>query len=204
MKRERARRGKFLFLGWMGLSLMCVTFCLVEAHERPYHLSDYLRTEHHYVIPDLYLVDQYGENQSLHTLLQPNTPVLLQFVFTTCATICPVLSASFTSLQKRLIRTGADHLMVSISIDPEHDTPEKLRKFAQRFEAKLSWRFLTGSSDAIAQLLKAFDAYYPGNNKMYHRPLTYLRGRSGSPWVRLEGLLGAEGLMSEYQRAVGQ
>jgi hypothetical protein len=88
--------------------------------------------------------------------------------------------------------------MVSISIDPEQDTPARLREYSQQFRAPPQWRFLTGSLDGIAAVQQAFDAYQ--DNKMRHAPLTYLRGSNGHPWVRIDGLLSAEEMLVELSR----
>ncbi len=137
-------------------------------------------------------------------LLTASEPVLLQFIFTTCTTICPVLSASFASSQDALQAVGQDFRLVSISIDPEHDTPPVLRDYAARFHAAPNWHFLTGAKDDVERVQKAFEAWYPGNNKMYHRPYTYLRAHKCAPWVRIEGLLSTAKLVAEYRRVLDQ
>ena len=91
--------------------------------------------------------------------------------------------------------------MISITIDPEHDTPRQLRKYADRIGARAGWQFLTGPWDAIVAVQRAFDANYPGNNKMYHRPLTFLRATAEGPWVRFEGLAGRSAEWQAYHSA---
>ena len=177
-----------------------------EAHK--YHAAkpaqkSYTRLHERYAPPEVTLIDMHGDKVKLKSLLDGEAPVLLEFIFTTCATICPVLSASFASPQGILDRDGAPYRMISITIDPEHDTPRILREYAGRFEAGGRWHFLTGPRAVIERVQKAFDADYRGNNKMYHQPYTFLRGRKGAAWVRLEGLLGAGELLSEFRAAVG-
>ena len=161
--------------------------------------SDFTRSEEYYQVPDIVLIDQHGEPQQLLQVFGGNDPVLLQFIFTTCATICPVLSASFAAVQDELAAEGSTYQMISITIDPEHDTPRQLRKYADRIGARAGWQFLTGPWDAIVAVQRAFDANYPGNNKMYHRPLTFLRATAEGPWVRFEGLAGRSDLVDEYR-----
>ncbi|HFD11824.1 MAG TPA: SCO family protein [Crenotrichaceae bacterium] len=162
----------------------------------------YTRTRQTYVIPEMILVNQHGKNVHITELLNNDQPVLLQFVFTTCATICPVLSATFASAQQSLQSIATNYRMVSISIDPEQDTSQTLQEYANRFKASAQWTLLTGTRDQIARLQRAFNAYYPGNNKMYHLPYTYLRAANSSQWVRLEGLLSTQNLIEEYQQVV--
>ena len=162
----------------------------------------YTRTEQDYQIPDVTLTDMHGNQAPLRDLLGGEGPVLMELIFTTCATICPVLSASFASTQDKLSTIKPGYRMVSITIDPEHDTPARLRAYAERFGAGDQWHFLTGRKGDVLLVQKAFDAYYTGNNKMYHQPYTYLRGGAGKPWVRIDGLLGSAELAAEYSRVV--
>jgi len=164
----------------------------------------YMRSEGRYRMPDLTLTDSRGRDTKLRDILGGEDPVMVQFIFTTCTTICPVLSASFAEAQNELDALGRPYRMVSISIDPEHDTPHRLRDYAERFGAGDHWHFLTGSNEAVASVQKAFDAYYPGNNKMYHQPFTFLRVREGDVWVRFEGLMSTKELVAEYRASVGR
>ena len=135
----------------------------------------YSRSRENYAIPNITLTNRHGEEIRVLDLLNNKQPILLQFVFTTCATICPVLSATFTSAQQSLNEIAPDYRMISISIDPEQDTPRTLSDYAKRFKVGSQWHLLTGPRDKIARIQHAFDAYYRGNNKMYHLPYTYLR-----------------------------
>lgn len=149
-----------------------------------------------YEPPDVTLVDANGAAVGLRALLAGAEPVLLQFIFTSCPTICPVMSSLFAAAQHRLRAEGVR--LLSISIDPEHDTPARLRAHARKFKAGRNWRLLTGKPDEILAVQKAFDAYR--GNKMSHEPATYLRLKPGASWVRFDGLLSAGELVAEYQR----
>lgn len=163
----------------------------------------YTRMTKDYQTPDVSLINASGETIALRKMLDCDEAVLMQFVFTTCATICPVLSASFASAQDELRASGYDFRMVSISIDPEQDTPRTLSEFASRFKAGEQWHFLTGPRDSVARVQKAFDAYYPGNNKMYHQPFTFIRAKNGAPWVRIDGMMSSKELVAEFRRVLG-
>jgi protein SCO1/2 len=128
------------------------------------------------------LVDQDGEEVELQKLLATPRPVALNFIFTSCRTICPVLSASLASLHRE---AGADVDLVSISIDPEYDTPDVLRSYAKRFHVGRGWRLLTGKAEAISAVVAAFAA--GTGDKNAHRPLTFLRPAGGAEWIRLDG-----------------
>ncbi len=161
----------------------------------------YIRTVENYVIPDVTLVNQNGAKVRLKTLLSSDKPVLVDFIFTTCTTICPVLSANFSNFQRKLGPESAKVQLISISIDPENDTPEAMKSYLEkRYAAKPGWDFLTGSKKDIDLVIKAFDAY--SQNKMAHLPLILLRSMSDNRWIRIFGLIGTAELTREYQRAL--
>lgn len=173
----------------------------LHAHHAKEAQGGYVRTVHAYAIPDIMLVDMHGNDVSLVSELNSDTPLMLNFIFTTCTTICPVMSVTFSQAQMALATKGAQPRMVSISIDPEHDTPPRLRAYAQKFRATPGWQFMTGDPAAIIALQRAFDAYR-GANKMNHPLLTLLRGSANGPWVRLEGAASAADLVREYHELI--
>lgn len=160
--------------------------------------SGYQRSLASYSIPDVKLVDMNGAEISLPSVLDGNEPVMLNFIFTSCTAICPVMSATFQQVQEKLGEEGSKVGMVSISIDPENDTPEKLAEYAARFQAGPQWRMLTGSVEDSIAVQRAFGAYR--GDKMNHAPVTFLRaGGPGKPWTRLDGLAGASDIVREYR-----
>ena len=159
--------------------------------------ATYRRTVVRYELPDVTLVDQDGARVKLPQALAADKPVLLSFFFSTCTTICPVLSAGVSALIEKLGAQAGEVRVVSIAIDPDHDTPEVLRAYRKRFGAVPEWELLTGSRDDIVGVLKAFDAYSP--DKTAHRPLHFLRPAGGDSWVRIDGPIGASDLMAEYR-----
>jgi protein SCO1 len=151
-------------------------------------------------IPDATLVRMDGTRISLRQELDCGKPVMLNFVFTTCTTICPVMSAAFAQVQTALGDDRDQVRMVSISIDPEHDTPARLRDYAAARNAGPEWHFLTGEPATIETVQRAFGAFRGA--KSNHAPLTFMRRPGDDRWVRLEGLRSAEELALEYRRMV--
>ncbi len=105
---------------------------------------------------------------------------------------------SFAHLQKKLGEDLDKVRLVSISIDPDNDTPEILKEHLQKYGAQPGWDALTGKRENIIQVLKSFDAYVA--NKMDHFPLTILHAPGEKQWVRLYGLLSASDLRKEYEQ----
>jgi protein SCO1/2 len=162
--------------------------------------TKYSRSVADYSIPDVTLVNQDGARVRLTQFLSSDKPVLVDFVYATCTTISPMLSAVFSNFQKKLGADTRSVQLVSFTIDPENDTPELMKDYLRRYAAKPGWDFLTGSRKDIDRVMKAFDAYIP--NKMSHFPITFLKGPGKGKWVRIYGLLGTSDLIREYQQVV--
>jgi protein SCO1/2 len=159
--------------------------------------AKYKRTIEKYKVPDVTLVNQDGKRINLRTFLDSDRPVILDFIYGTCTTICPVLSIGYSHFQKKLGPDVDKVRLVSISIDPDNDTPQVMKEYMQRYNALEGWDFLTGKREDIIQVMKAFDAYVV--NKMNHYPLTILRAPEDEEWIRINELLATSDLMREYK-----
>lgn len=152
-----------------------------------------------YEIPDVKLVDANGKSVSLQDLMDDHSAVMLNFIFTTCTTICPVMTSTFQQVQGKLGESRNDLRMVSISIDPENDSPENLKKYAAKYKAGAQWTFLTGTLDDSRLVQKAFGVL--AGEKMNHKPITFLKAKgSDTQWLRLEGLAEADQIVAEYKK----
>ncbi|MGC4001481.1 MAG: SCO family protein [Anaeromyxobacter sp.] len=155
------------------------------------------RTAHAYAPPDVTLIDQDGRPVAVAEALAQGGPLVVNFIFTTCTTICPVMSASFAGLQRQLGAAGEGLRMVSITIDPAHDRPAELEAYARRHGAGPGWTFLTGREEDVRAVASAFDAWVA--DKAEHRAFTLLRPAGSATWVRVEGLAGAAALAEALQ-----
>ena len=160
--------------------------------------SKYRRTVESYAIPDVVLVNQNGERVHLKEYLQSNKFVAVEFIFGTCTTICPILSAGYTNFQKKLGPDTQRVKLVSISIDPENDTPKVMKEYLKKYRAQPGWDFFTGSRADIDTVMRAFNAYIP--NKMSHFPLTLIKSPADDKWVRIFGLLSSSEFLDEYKK----
>jgi protein SCO1/2 len=109
-------------------------------------------------------------------------------------------SRIFSLLQDELGSERSNVHMVSISIDPEQDTPSVLKKYASKYGAGPEWHFYTGTAEASIATQQAFGVYR--GNKMNHAPVTLLRAAPGKPWVRIEGFVSADELLHTYMELV--
>ncbi len=107
-------------------------------------------------LPAIDLVDQHGTPISLATL--KGKPVLIDFIYTTCASACPLLTARFAHIADKLGgELGTKVAMVSITIDPEHDHPAQLLAYAKTHQADHpGWLLLTGKPANVAAVMKAY------------------------------------------------
>ena len=152
-----------------------------------------------YTIPDVKLVGMNGDEVALREVIDSHDPIILNFIFTTCTTICPVMSATFQQVQKRLGAKRKNVRMVSISIDPENDTPAKLKEYASKFSAGPQWKMLTGSLENSITIQRAFGVF--AGDKMNHKPVTFLKAKdSEQTWVRLDGLVDAPEIIKEFDK----
>ena len=156
------------------------------------------RSVHDYDIPDVAVVDAGGSLVRSANLFDSHKTVVVSFIFTSCTAVCPILTATLAQARQRLGNAAEDVLMVSISIDPEYDTPARLRDYARRFGAQGDWRFLTGERHDIRELQRAFDA--DRGDKNNHQPLALIRHAGQKPWMRLDGFTSAAELVGEIMR----
>ena len=115
--------------------------------------GDYPAANENNCLPDVSLIDQHGSAVSLASL--KGKPVLIDFIYTSCASTCPMLTSKMAAIAQKLgPALGADVTIVSISLDPEHDTPAELAKYAKSHGASENgWLFLTGPPAKIDQVL---------------------------------------------------
>ncbi len=138
-------------------------------------------------VPDVPVVDQDGRPRHFYSDLVKGRVVVVNFVFTTCTTICPPMGANFAKLQKILgARAGHDVHLISVSVDPATDTPERMKAWSQKFGAGPGWTLVTGDRDEITRLLKALGVYTPSIAD--HSPLVLLGNDASHRWTRAYGL----------------
>jgi cytochrome oxidase Cu insertion factor (SCO1/SenC/PrrC family) len=137
-------------------------------------------------IPDVPVQDQNGKSLNFYTDLVKGKVVAINFVFTTCTTICPPLTATFRRVQQQLAEQNSPAQLISVSVDPAIDTPERLRDFAAKFKAEPGWAFVTGNTSDINSLLQQLGV--PVTNKNDHTPLILIGNDEAGYWTRAYGL----------------
>jgi protein SCO1/2 len=135
---------------------------------------------------DQWLVDQDGRELKFVSDVVGDNIVVMDFVYTTCTTICPVLSALFTQVQGQLGEAVGDEVMlVSMSVDPIRDTPQRLKAYSAKHRAGDGWLWLTGEKADVEDVLTGLGAYTPSFED--HPSMVLIGdGRTGE-WKRLFG-----------------
>jgi protein SCO1 len=130
--------------------------------------------------PEYALLNQEG-NRFDSTKLHGKV-VVLNFIFTTCTDVCPLFTANLAELQRTLKNEQSNVFLVSITTDPEVDSPKVLKSYAQRYGADFqNWAFLTGSESQLKQIWKGFDVRVikKGRGLVQHTSLTTVIDRQG-------------------------
>lgn len=145
-------------------------------------------------IPDTAVFDQDGQPRKFYTDLVKGRTVAINFLFTTCTTICPPMAATFRKVQTELgDRVGADIALISVTVDPNTDVPERLKGFLAKFKAGPGWTFVTGKKPEIDSLLRSLGAYVSDKND--HSPMILIGNESAAYWTRTYGLASADSIV---------
>ena len=138
-------------------------------------------------IPDVEVLDQHGNELHFYRDLIKDKTVAINFIFTNCTTICPPLAATFARLQKEMgDKVGKDVHLISISVDPLTDTPERLKAWGAKFKAGPGWTFVTGEKQEMDKLLNALGAAV--SKREDHTPSMIIGNDSKGIWTRTYGL----------------
>jgi protein SCO1/2 len=143
---------------------------------------------------DVQLVNQNGEKMRFyHDLLQGKTVIINSF-FATCQASCLPITRNLEKVQEALgDRLGKDARIISISVDPDVDTPPELKAFSKKFHARPGWYFLTGSKENVAFVLKKLGQYV--ENKNDHFNIVIIGNERTGLWKKAFGLAKSEELI---------
>ncbi|MCL6480887.1 MAG: SCO family protein [Firmicutes bacterium] len=114
----------------------------------------------HKYFTDVILVNQFGEPLRLYSDLLRGKIVVINSFFATCTSVCPVMNRKMAQIQEALgDRVGRDVFLLSITVDPENDTPARLREYAASYSARPGWHFLTGKRENVELALRKLGQY---------------------------------------------
>jgi cytochrome oxidase Cu insertion factor (SCO1/SenC/PrrC family) len=143
-------------------------------------------TEVRLKIPDMELLNQDGQQVRFVSDVIKGRVAVIDTVFTTCTTICPVMGANYARLAKTLKdRVGRDVVMVSVSVDPVNDTPSQLKAWSAKFYKGPGWILLTGPKSQVDTLLKSLGLFTP--ERQDHQSSVLIGSKAGG-WIRTSAL----------------
>ena len=148
-----------------------------------------------FTVPDVTLRNQDGQRVSVYSDLIRDKIVVMNFVFTSCTTVCSPMGANFGQLQSHL---GPDVRLISVSIDPATDTPARLKRWSSQFHAGPSWTLLTGDSGDVERLLKALGVYTA--DRFSHSPVMLIGDGRNGRWLRGNGLAPPDDVLAMIRR----
>jgi cytochrome oxidase Cu insertion factor (SCO1/SenC/PrrC family) len=169
--------------------------------------GDYPASNGNNCLPDVSLIDQRGNAISLASL--KGKPVLIDFIYTSCASTCPVLTSKIAAVARELgPALGANVTIISITLDPEHDGPAQLAAYAKSQTAvDKGWLFLTGKPADIDQVLAAFKLrrMRESDGSIMHSVSAFLLGPDGHQIRQYNALdVSAKAVAADIDRLSGK
>jgi protein SCO1/2 len=138
-------------------------------HSPPPAAAGATKTEAEFVVPDVAVLDQNGNKLKFYSDLVKGRKVVVNFVYTTCKGVCPMSGENFARLQARLgERLGRDVFMISVTTDPEVDSPARLKAWSDKYRPAQGWTLVTGGKEEITKLLRVLTGDGPKTG--YHVP----------------------------------
>jgi len=150
-------------------------------------------------LPDgLSMLNRFGDRVDLREDVIGDKIVVINFVYTNCTTVCPVISSIFAMVQDRLSgMMNKDIVLVTVTVDPTRDTPHRLSSFAKSFNPGDGWSWLTGDKKTVDKALRAMGAYTP--NFEDHPAMVLIGDDNKSEWYRLYGFPAPEAIESKVK-----
>jgi protein SCO1/2 len=144
------------------------------------------------------LTDQHGKTHKLRSDVIGDRIVVVDFVYTTCTTVCPVLSAAMAQVQGSLDAKAMEEVrLVTITVDPARDTPARMKEYGDRYGAKPGWLWLTGPTGRVNEVLKGFGAYATSFED--HPPLVLVGDARTGNWIRFFGFTDPKLVVAKVQ-----
>jgi protein SCO1 len=189
---DKVEHSSVLLLGyertgtWTRLSALAAPAKIAAAIEGIHAPQAELSPAHRY-FTDVPLITQDGKSVRFYSDLMEGKVVLVNSFFATCTDSCPLMAATIARIQTALgDRLGKDVVLLSISVDPEMDTPQKLKEYANRFHAKPGWYFLTGEKKNVQFALQKIGQAV--EDKTDHLNLFIIGNEKTGLWKKAFGL----------------
>ncbi|MDX1501073.1 MAG: SCO family protein [Thermoanaerobaculia bacterium] len=170
-------------------------------HERPDPPAADDRSREREYFSDVELVSQHGASLRFYSDLLQGKTVVINAFFTTCTGVCPLMSGKLAAIQEWLgDRMETEVRLLSISVDPETDTPDRLKAYADRFGARPGWYFLGGDKQNVDWALSRLGQY--ADTPEAHTNVIIVGNEPARVWRKAFGLADAKELIAVLDQAL--
>ena len=150
---------------------------------------------------DVELINQDGQKMRFYSDVLKNKVVVINTFFVTCTSVCPPLNRNMEKVQDALgDRLGKDAFLVSISVDPEADTPPRLKEYSRKFHARPGWIFLTGKKENVDWALYKLGQYVEAKDG--HTTIIIIGNEPKGLWKKAFGLAKADELVKMVEDVI--
>lgn len=139
--------------------------------------------------PNVALTNQDKKTIRFYDDVIKNRIVMIQFMYTQCDKYCPMVTPNLAKVQRELARRVPKQVtMISITVDPTHDTPQVLKDYAGKFHVQPGWQFLTGSKKDVDWIRRELGVYDPDEKKTEHLNVLTIGKEPTGQWLAIEAL----------------
>ncbi len=139
--------------------------------------------------PNVVLINQDKKKVHFYDDLIKGKLVVIQFMFANCERFCPMVTPNLVKVQEELRKRAPGEVsLVSITVDPDHDTPEVLKAYAEKFHIQEGWQFLTGRKSDIDRLRRELGLYYPEDKQFEHMNMITIGKEPTGQWLSMRAL----------------
>jgi protein SCO1/2 len=178
------------------LVLAASTIRVGTASDRPEKVPDprtdfqaytaYMLREH---FPNVPLINQDKKKVHFYDDLIKGKIVVIQFMFSNCEKLCPMVTPNLVKVQKELQKQAPGEVsFVSITVDPEHDTPEALKAYSQKFRIQPGWQFLTGRRADVDRIRRELGVLDPEDQQFEHMNVLTIGNEPAGDWFGMRAL----------------
>lgn len=151
--------------------------------------------------PNVPLVTQDKKKVRFYDDIIKGKLVVIQFMYARCEELCPMTTPNLVKVQKELqSRVGREVSMVSITVDPVHDTPEILKEYTNRFNVKPGWQFLTGRKEDVDLIRRELGVYDSDADKIAHMNVLTIGKEPTGQWLAMEALAKPDDIVATILR----
>ena len=179
------RRGAWLLLALVICSLVEGSVALAPDADTSARMSQSLRS----YFPNVPMRTQDGKAVRFYDDMIKDKVVVIHLMFTNCSKFCSTITPNLVQVQEQLRERAGDRVsLLSLTVDPEHDSPQVLRAYASQFHVKDGWNFLTGKKSDVDLIRRKLGVYDPDENVTEHLTVLTIGNERDGQWLAMPAL----------------